>query len=333
LFSQDPQCEGYHRDRLLFDTTVRTNGDFRFYKGTDGTYILHAGLVRGVTKGAQFGIYENQKSALRAVLSVGEAGVFKSHLTVPTDASHLDLNEGIARQITAGTDPDLLLHVPRHDDYLVPIFEAVLRLMRSTGVEHSQISLVEKGLATLHVIPENEHLVLHILDRRVTKHGLTRIPHVLACNPDTVYSVLGAITRYYRHLNREPSVYPNKPSADEPTAGKLSLGAKKNVLREKVGIEFTKLEYFFDEFDFRLLARPCGDNIFMNGIIRLDADTGDVYGMKITNKTLLSLYVSVFYFDNSDFSIGEYFVSKSIWFLMHWMLSSIILSTWSSWAI
>jgi hypothetical protein len=40
--------------------------------------------------------------------------------------------------------------------------------------------------------------------------------------------------------------------------------------------------------------------------------------MKITNKTLLGLldYVSVFYFDNSDLSIGEYFMCKGIWFMM-----------------
>jgi hypothetical protein len=310
LFSQDPQCEGYHRDRLLSDTRVRcTKGVFKFCKGTDGTYILHAGAAHGVTKGAQFGVYQN--STLRVVLSVHEAGVFESHLTVPTDASHLDLSGGIARQITAGTDPHLLLHVPRHDR-LVPVFEAVLRLMRRTGVEHSQISLVKKELAMLHVMPENDHLVLHILDRRVTEHGLTRIPYVVDCNPDTVYSVLDAVSHYYWHLNREPGVsLPHKPSSDEPSA-------KKTRFRENVEIEFWKLECLRDQFDdyYQALCRPCGDNIFVNGIVHLDADTEDMYGMKITNKTLLGLYVSVFYFDNSDFSIGEYFMRKGIWFMM-----------------
>lgn len=47
---------------------------------------------------------------------------------------------------------------------------------------------------------------------------------------------------------------------------------------------------------------PNGDNLNSGGVIMVDV--GENYGFKLTNTTLVPLYVSMFYFDVSGLSIG-----------------------------
>jgi hypothetical protein len=278
---------------------------------------MNAGAAHGVTEGANFTVYKDRASALQnialGILFVHKASTFASEMHIPPGASHLNLTEGVALQTKAGTRPDLLLHIPRDDDRLVTVFEAVAQVMESTGTMHRQISLVEKDQATLDVALDNGHCVFNILDQRVTQHGLTRVPHRVETKIDDICPVLSAAAHYYWHINRTTDTH---------------------HLCDKVEVEFRALEEVPDQFDtdFRRLRRPCGENLLKDGIVHLIADTIEMYGMKITNQTPWHLYVSVFFFDNSDFSISEWLRVQGGLLLMH-CTGSTLLSTGGRWEV
>ena len=140
----------------------------------------------------------------------------------------------------------------------------------------------------LEIALEHGKPVLNVLDERVTQHGLSRIPFPVDCMSDDLSALLSAAAHYYWHLNRT--------SAD-------------HLLSNKVEVKFMGLEDVPGEFDenFQELRLPCGQNLVENGVIRVDTDTDKIYGMKITSKVHVPLYVSVFFFDNSDFSISKRF--------------------------
>ena len=65
LFRQTPQCEGFNRNRIIFDARVRppthSAYEVNFF---NKKYMLEAGRAHGVTDGAEFTLYRNRAAAL-----------------------------------------------------------------------------------------------------------------------------------------------------------------------------------------------------------------------------------------------------------------------------
>jgi len=72
---------------------------------------------------------------------------------------------------------------------------------------------------------------------------------------------------------------------------------------EMIQVEIFELE----SHSFPGECRPIGNNPNTNNSldIMVGAETMRMYGIKIVNKTEQNLYPHIFYFDNSDFSIGK----------------------------
>ncbi|KAK0452860.1 uncharacterized protein EV420DRAFT_1273558 [Desarmillaria tabescens] len=127
--------------------------------------------------------------------------------------------------------------------------------------------------------------VLHfeIMDTFCRQHGLTRMPiEVDIRDSDTIHRVLQSSTEFYCHLHHS--------SEESPLTGKVTLECMK--------LRNGPLE-------------PTGDNLNIEGVILVDADTQTDYGFKIANTTSVPLYVSMFLFDVSDLCIQANYQPES----------------------
>jgi hypothetical protein len=142
----------------------------------------------------------------------------------------------------------------------------------------------------LDIAIEDDHIVFNILTPLVTKFGLTRIPYRIRPNIDDVSPVLRASAHYHWHLHRHP---------------------KNNALQNKVSVEFMRLNQLKgeigDDVEFFEHGNPvlkADENLNRCGLVDIVVDNKAMYGIKIINNMNMGLYPYLFFFDNSDFSIG-----------------------------
>jgi hypothetical protein len=241
---------------------------------------MDAGSAQGITDGAEFTVYMDRDSLPETPplgkLVVLETCAFSTILDVNSDATRFPLAESaFALQTKVGTEEDLRLHIVI-DEKLVDVFKALVQEMQITGPERRRILLAEKDNAELDIALENGHVVFNILDPLVTKFGLTRMPFSVSPQAKEVCPVIRAAAHYRWHLRRT-----NKTS----------------IFQNKVRIEFKRLTQY---------REPDGPDLNADGVIDLVVDENAIYGLRIINDTTRPLYPSLFYFDNSDFSISEY---------------------------
>ncbi|KIM78109.1 hypothetical protein PILCRDRAFT_603746 [Piloderma croceum F 1598] len=294
--SQNPQCEGFHHDRIFFNAKAPTAGRVSYpVHLEDGEYIMDAGSAHGISKGAEFTIFKDRDSILTSpplgILEVADQediSSFSTTLSLPLGKSLFQLDKGaLALQTKVGAEEDLALHVPL-DERLIPVFDGLLKQMQGTGPECKKISLVERADAQLEITVEGDKVVFNILDERVTIFGLNRIPFVVNPTVDDLYPIICAAAHYYWHLNRTQN---------------------NQLIQDKVEIKFMQLKKSQTEFDEagRSKLIPIEQNLYHNGVIDFVVRKKAIYGIKITNNTPWDLYTSVFYFDNSDLSITPYY--------------------------
>ncbi|KAK0234493.1 caspase domain-containing protein [Armillaria nabsnona] len=81
-------------------------------------------------------------------------------------------------------------------------------------------------------------------------------------------------------------------------------------LAGKVNLECMKLKEtgeYTDDLEEILMPDPNGHNLNVGGVIMVDVNEDAIYGFKITNTSVVPLYVWMFYFDISDLSISSYY--------------------------
>ena len=98
----------------------------------EGQFVLDAGVVAGVTEGAEFVIHPSTDSLLKkplGVLVVDKLGPFVTILKLPPGASNFTLRQpSVALRTKLGRKEDLRLYIP-DDDGSRPCREALLSLM------------------------------------------------------------------------------------------------------------------------------------------------------------------------------------------------------------
>ncbi|KAJ2926834.1 hypothetical protein H1R20_g10256, partial [Candolleomyces eurysporus] len=282
-------CEGFYRNRILFDAKVRPPTRQSYEVKLDKRkYILEAGRAHGVTDGAEFTLYRNRE----VVLSEEPLGVMiaKEQNIKPFATALEPVNNTtvrafedpvIAIQTKAGASQDLLIHVPLESKYM-PVFEAVAREMSGTGPDLCRIKLVERSKAKLEIVAVGKsELTFNVLEKRATEHGFTRMPHVVGAIADDLQRILRAAGHYHFHLNLN---HPN------------------NLIKDSIQIEFFPLREEYSK-EGEEIYTPEGKNMLRGGRIEYEVDEHTKYGMKISNNTPWDLYFSCFFFDHADFSI------------------------------
>jgi hypothetical protein len=284
---QNPQCEGVYRERFLFNGKAsgkRTGSVYYKILNSEGeTYVMpDAGEAAGITVGAEFEVYQDQNSVhLLGTVVVGELGAFSTTLYAKDSRFALD-RDGVALKSCAGTKEQVRVHVADL---------SLKNLVNEIDPNRRIVQLVERDRAEFGMALENGKVIFNIYDSDVTKYGLTRMPYILEPTVEAIYPVIRAAAHFYWHRRRT-----------------LNTTTGRGKLAEKVKIEVTELELERVDYDNELkpvgVYGPTASGWIGEKVFNLQ--TGKIYGWKIINNCKISLYPALFYFDNSDWSIGEY---------------------------
>jgi len=290
--NQNPQVEGVHRDRIIFNAKATRHQPFftvRLNYG-EGTYTLDAGSARGIVKGSQFTIYKDQDSFLKSspwgVLLVEKVVSSTSILRRTEGATKADLeNTGIAILSAGGADQVLAIKASYEPTELRPVFLEAIRRMENQRM----ISLVDEN-AEIEMQLESGHLRFNILLPAVNACGLYRVYYTAkpTDTADAVARILSAGSCFFWHLRR--SHY--------------------HPIVDSIKIEFLELTADEDEFDEAgypvIIASE--ENLLRDGVIDLYVGSEPKrYGIKITNDSPWDLFPAAFYFDHSNWSIETYY--------------------------
>ncbi|RXW17048.1 hypothetical protein EST38_g8799 [Candolleomyces aberdarensis] len=288
---QNPQCEGFHRDRILFNAKVRPPTRRCYDVRQQGkAIILEGGQAHGITNGAEFTLYSDRNVALAGEPKLGtmvarEARI-KPFITVLELVGGTNVPElkatAVAIQTKAGVSEDLLIHVPMEIRYM-PVFEAIALEMTGTGPNPCRIGLVEKDKAKLEIVSHGkDQFAFNVLEKRATEHGFTRMPHHVDSNTNDIHRVLRAAAHYHFHLN---------------------LNHANNLIMNKIKIEFFPLLEDWDDSGELLLSPTEGVNMYQDGRIEYEVVAETKYGMRVTNETPWDLHFACLFFDHADFGI------------------------------
>ncbi|KAK0234518.1 hypothetical protein EDD85DRAFT_969100 [Armillaria nabsnona] len=293
LPKQNPQCKGSHTSRYLFNSNeisklyrIRASSD----SDTLGQYVLEAGEVHGITKDTQFDVF-TERTMLSKLGTVIVSSTTTSTATCNLSGPGMPFSLGYALQ-TGGGEGQIVNLLLKLDSRSRGIWDKAVEGMENKG--KGVFRLVKKSKEPDLVVTA-DHDVFHfeIMEKDCRRYGLTRMPfEVKFDHSDTIPHILQSSAHFYWHLHRS--------------------GLKGRCLAGKVTLECMKLQTtgeLTDELKEVWKPDPDGDNLNSGGVIMVDV--GENYGFKLTNTTLVPLYVSMFYFDVSGLSIVEYYTPGS----------------------
>ncbi|PBK66463.1 hypothetical protein ARMSODRAFT_1021270 [Armillaria solidipes] len=296
LHAQDPQCEGVHQSRYLFNSKVASSQrelyPIRASSDTPGKYILEAGEAHGITKNAEFAVFADRSmaSALGTVV-VANINAFTSSckfLSARDDETPFRLAApGYALQTRVGEDQDVRLFV-EPNERLLGIFNRIANEMQA-GKRGFRLVDSRDDEPHLVVAADGDMVRFEIMDKLCRDHGLTHMPFGVDIeDSDALHRILQSSADFYWYLRLS--------SKGSPLAGSTL-----ECMKLKETGEYT------DELLEVLMPDRDGHNLNVGSVIMVDVDEEAIYGFKITNTMSVPLYVSMFYFDVSDLSISSYY--------------------------
>ena len=243
--------------------------------------MIDAGAAAGITLGTEFEVYQDLSSEhLLGTVVACVLSPFSTTLYAKKSRVALE-QDGVALKSREGTEERVRIHAADKSlkDLLLKEIDPNRRIIQMVERDHG----AEFGMAL-----ENGRVVFNIYDSEVTKHGLTRMPYSLEPTFEAISPVIRAAAHFYWHRRRTP-----------PETGR--------GLAKRVKIQVHELEEDLDSNDeFEYFYKP----ITFSGDLKVEKDlnlqTEKTYGWTISNKWAMSQYPSLFYFDNSDWSISEY---------------------------
>ena len=243
--------------------------------------------------GAEFTVYDKEEQPsgpILAVLVVTSVSPFDSILDfLPSIGPFALPITAVAVQTKAGKDQELKLYVPFEEAYL-PVFEAVLLHMQGTGPNPQTITLVEnRSVATLAAVLREEKITFDICDPRIKEGSMLPIPHAVNPAAKDVLDALEAAVHYFYHLKRTQE---NPLVEEHVTVQLFKLERSKTLTNEATGGH---------------VLLPSGNNIIVDKQISLDICEHIYldYGFCVKNNSTLDLFPNIFYFNDSDLSIGQ----------------------------
>jgi hypothetical protein len=256
----------------------------------EGMYILEAGDSRGISKGAEFDVFSDERLSPKShlgVLVIYRLDTFESEMVIkPPGMPILLTGKAFALpKMTVDEPVRLDLGIDYRTSEVYREFMEGLEKLN----EEKQVYLVsERAEATLGMRMEKGEVVLDILDVRVTRYDgvKPRLPAIRLL-PADVHRVLRAAARFHWHLNRSSQF---------------------SFIEKWVGVEVREVKETneFDEFLVKRLNIPTNErNLNEGGIATVVADNKTKYGFKIINRSARPFYPYLFFFDNHDLSISE----------------------------
>ncbi|KAL0066446.1 hypothetical protein AAF712_006488 [Marasmius tenuissimus] len=320
---QDPQCEGVNDGRVIFDGKVATprRALYNVRSATTKTgaaasklkYILEAGEAHGVTKGAEFAVYSDQKMKhLIGSLKAEEVTPFNTRCSA-RDGSSFELPQPVyAILIRLGEQQDLRLFIEPCNEFLT-LFMRIGQEMQRSDADSCKRSFrllndVREGCDLALVLKDNGCIQFNILDPICQRYGLYTMPfyNITTDEPDHLLTILRSAADFYwnlRHSNKEGKLMKGKVTANvkpgEPAKNFIELECFKLVDSGRVTVNFDDI--LEPEEDGR-------NNLNVEGTINIDVDEEANYGFRIKNNSNVPLFAALFYFDASDLSVVPYYM-------------------------
>ena len=259
-------------------------------RNVQGGYEINVGEAYGITHRSRFVLYPSRQDTDRGPPFQGRIkplriNASKTVLDLPPDMAHLE--NAVVLQVRVGVEKPFPISIShRSRATLNNIVQSVVGEMAKYGTREVEI-VSNDGSAKLGLDLDSNGLgvVLHILDRSISQWGLSKIHFPIPVSFNALFRVLSAAAHFDWHLYRE----------------------SRGIGISQVDIEFTRLRPISgNDFD------PYGPNMIETGdggstkVVLVDVSEKACYGIKLTNKISMPIYVSVFYFDSSDLSISKF---------------------------
>ncbi|KAF5331748.1 hypothetical protein D9758_017194 [Tetrapyrgos nigripes] len=219
---QNPQCEGVHQDRVLFNSKVPSPRCelYPVKRSVDkpGHFMLQAGEAHGITAGAEFDIYSDKDmtSFICSVYVSGAPSCFNALCTIKPEAKsspallqEVDFPESAyALQTRAGVRKPLRVSIPLAEDF-IDVFRLIASDMQSGD---NAILLVDSEdeqpdlIVSLHSSPQSLAIAhFKIMSLLCRQHGFTRMPFDIpldgADSAKKFHHILRSAAHFYDHLH------------------------------------------------------------------------------------------------------------------------------------
>ncbi|CAE6402008.1 unnamed protein product [Rhizoctonia solani] len=306
--SQSPHCYGKHKDRVLFDSSVPSRKNILVPVEFDenDNVVLQAGAASGVTTKSIWEIYES----VSAEVSLGrfqaepphvwttllrpEATGSDEYYRAYVEKSKSTAETGsrtYARQVRSGVIQELRVYfTPKAKQRIFPPGESALTTSYSVGSGAHDVGYVvhgEEDSADLAVdLYSDQEVSFRLCDRQAEKYGVAALEKRVRAERIAVEEVLFAAAKWKWHLHRE--------NADSGEITNL-VTMEMMTVGERPGRE----RKMFPKDERKIINE--------DGIVEFDVRRQDLYGIKLTSQVDQPLYIRMFYFDTTDFSIVDMF--------------------------
>jgi len=288
IVSQNPQVEGLNQHRHIFDSKVPSPARPSYlarYDSDSGTVLLNAGTAHGATLGAEFAYAPHDSHASGKPLltfTVNNSASFFSTLRPAIDPScqSLPMVFTVAQEKPGlGSTIDLYLSADDNSACLISLRQDIRLIPRDIEFVDSPDD------AHLELSVRENQVIVSVRDRKAAVYGFD---HKFQTTRDNLTSFLEKAACFYRERDRHTST-------DSEIA--------KNVTLEfyKLGPTSSKFQDDIPECQWG----ASGSNFYSGDTIDFIVEGGCFYGVKLTNLNPYDLYPTLFYLDNSDFSIGN----------------------------
>ncbi|CAE6387334.1 unnamed protein product [Rhizoctonia solani] len=297
---QSPQCYGKHKNRKLFNSYISSrNLPFIPVNFEEGEFILCAGDASGVTVGSVWELYEAPTEDSPSIAKLKVQDLYGSTAILESVEPQIELPESdrqwYARCIQIGPGNELKVWMSSNDRQLVFQDREHVGGVHETGTGYVMTSTRDAADVVLEVRYPNPSLatgtaepevVFHWCDELAVKYGVSELKHRKPVRRDAVEVVLFAAANWRWHLRRGNSR--GRMVKDGVTMNMLKVG-------NRVGRRRTFLQH------------PEPIPINADGVVDFAVENLVLHGFKLSSDIGRELYVRMFYFDATDFSIGDMF--------------------------
>ncbi|KAF8717493.1 Caspase domain, partial [Rhizoctonia solani] len=310
ISSQSPHCYGRNKSRILFDS--RLDVQTRVFIPVvcdleDDSWILQlqAGDESGVTENSVWDIHETATEdsvpRARVVADFPDIGTTLLSLGNRQDEMWLDkLARGAprhtkirvyARHLHAGQDTVLRVWCPVQSlrDLLRP-HNAASNAIKGTIHEVGYVMEQDRNRADLELDfysrAAKPEVVFRLRNPIAETYGISELKYRKPASREEIETVLFAAAKWRWHLERTNRYPQNRsPQIDPMTMMRIATRVR------------GKREYLD-----KPVTMPA-----QRGMIEFVARGNDLYGVELISRSKLPLYIRMFYFDATDFSIGDMF--------------------------
>ncbi|KAF9477972.1 hypothetical protein BDN70DRAFT_880495 [Pholiota conissans] len=303
ITGQNPQCEGTHVKRILFNAKVlpsqRKSFDISF--DAKGHHcIVHGGSIHNISLDSEFGLFlktDFNFATQLGTLCVGKLLPFTFEATLPKNTSTLDLSKPmIAIQTKFGTQGCLHFYTPPKDGFR-KFYAEMAQTPELASYFYQQVDRVEEAKdvqVKIQTVAENKFKFTMTTPTMVPNQVTITQTQIVDADKIGLQCFAGMfpkIAHFYRELR-----YVNiEPKIEQFIGVELYRLRDEQVFNKDVG-------YAED------VLVPDGPNLRIGGVVDLHIPDEEAeripYGIRLVNKAPWGLYASVFHFDTHDLSIS-----------------------------